>query len=371
MALVATVVTACGDSHKDGPTPPAPPVKEVARTLVVYMVANNDLGQRGWDDADISEMRAAAASGGLADGRLVVMHQSPEGVSVLKEINAGGGVDTLRMYDNSDPSVSIARMKRVLDDVREFAPARDYALVLWSHGTGWLQDGMHEPSVNKAFGLDGTRQMNVTSLAEALKGQNLSFVYFDCCLMASVEVAYELRHATPLIAASATELPNAGMPYDENISMLIQGRLADAASNTFRYYNEMSGSGRTCTMSVIDTRGLDRLADATRRLYATAKPLPTGTMPQPFERGTCRHYDLAHYAELIASDSEALADWQEALDKTVVYANATPKIFNTLNIYRHCGLSTNAVTSPDDMDTRGYSSLQWASDVASALPWAK
>jgi len=373
MTAAAMAATSCGSEHNDEPKPPTPAKTE--RTLLVYMVANNDLGSRGWDDADITEMRTAAATGGLGNGRLLVMHQAPGGQCVLKEINSEGKTDTLRIYDSAEPSVSIRMMRNVFDDMRAYAPADDYGLVLWSHGTGWLEDGMTDngnKEIKRAFGLDGNKQMNVTALAKALDGQDFSFVYFDCCYMASVEVAYELRHATPAILASVTELPLGGMPYDENVPVLLAHtpNLAAAAANTFRYYDNMSGSGRTCTISVINTGALDRLAAATHEIYAAATPLPEGYMPQAFERGgTCRHYDLADYVEHIASDPEALDRWNKALDDAVSYAAATPMIFNTLTIRRHCGLSTYVAQTPDDMHSHGYDRLQWADEIASALPW--
>lgn len=373
MMASALALASCGD-HNDEPAPGPEKPSKVPRTVLVYMVAHNDLGSRGWDAADITEMRTAASTGGLGRGRLVVMHQSSKGESVLKEITADGTVDTLKVYDTSEAAVSIARMRRVCEDVRELAPADAYGMVLWSHGTGWLDNGMPDSynGPQRAFGLDGGKQMSVTSLAKALDGQGFDYVYFDCCHMASVEVAYELRHATPVIVGSTCELPNAGMPYDENIPMLMQGDAAGAAANTFRYYNEMAGSGRTCTMSVIRTAALDDLAEATRRVYATAAPLPAGSMPQAFERtGTCRLFDLEDYVERVATDADALAAWKDALGRSVTYAAATPAIFSTLKIARHCGLSTFVVKSAADMSDKNYYRLQWAADVAATLPWAQ
>ena len=366
LLFIAAATSSCGEKNE-----PAPPPAEVERTVLVYMVAHNNLGQRGWDAADISEMRTAASAGGLHGGRLLVMHQNSEGNSVLKEINSRGEVDTLFVYGADGTSVSIARMRRVFDDMRRLAPARHYGLVLWSHGTGWLQNGISDPddTRRRAFGLDGAGQMNVTALSRAVEGQNFDFIYFDCCHMASVEVAYEMRHATPLIIGSVAELPNPGMPYDENIPLLMQGKATDAAANTFRSYDELHGSSRTCTMSAIATAGLDRLAAATRALYATAAPLPAGTMPQHFERTSrCRLYDLLHYAELIGTDAAAMDEFRAALADVVLYQAATPFIFNDITVSRHSGLSTFVVKDADDMNERGYSSLKWASDVASSLP---
>lgn len=374
MIAAAMAAAGCGESHSDEPTPGPEKPTQVPRTVLVYMVAHNDLGSRGWDAADITEMRRAASTGSLGTGRLVVMHQSSEGKSVLKEITADGSIDTLKMYDTAEAAVSIARMRRVCDDVRELAPADAYGLVLWSHGTGWLDNGMTDnyDGPKRAFGLDGGKQMSVTSLAKALDGQGFDYVYFDCCHMASVEVAYELRHATPVIAGSVCELPNAGMPYDENLDMLMQGDAAGAAANTFRYYNALAGSGRTCTMSVIRTAALDDLAEATRRIYTTATPLPEGTMPQAFERNaTCRLFDMEDYVERVATDAEALEAWKATLERCVVYAASTPSIFSTLKISRHCGLSTFVVKTANDMNDMNYYRLQWATDVAATMPWAQ
>ena len=240
---IAFCFASCGNKDDEpAPTPPA----TAERTLLVYMVANNDLGQRGYDDADITEMRAAARSGGLGKGRLLLMHQSSKGRSVLKEINTKGNIDTLLIYDDAEPTVSIARMTRVFDDMKRLAPAETYGLVLWSHGSGWLEDGWADPDAGKkrAFGLDGTRSMNITSLAQALQGRGFDYVYFDCCHMASVEVAYELRNATDYIVGSVTELPNYGMPYDANIPLLLKREpdLKGAAANTFNLYDEKTGS---------------------------------------------------------------------------------------------------------------------------------
>ena len=370
---IAFSIASCGNKGDEpAPTPPA----TAERTLLVYMVANNDLGQRGYDDADITEMRAAARSGGLGKGRLLLMHQSSKGRSVLKEINAKGNIDTLLIYDDAEPAVSIARMTRVFDDMKRLAPAKTYGLVLWSHGSGWLEDGWADPDAGKkrAFGLDGTKSMNITSLAQALQGRGFDYVYFDCCHMASVEVAYELRNTTDYIVGSVTELPNYGMPYDANIPLLLKREpdLKGAAANTFNLYDEKTGSGRTCTISVISTGALDDLAAATRLVYTTATPLNSGATPQAFERGTtCRFFDMEDYMERIATDRQALDKWREALRRSVLYSAATPEIFNRLDIKRHCGLSTFTPRSAADMNLYGYNSLQWATDVAGTLPWTK
>lgn len=376
MMASALALASCGD-HNDEPAPGPEKPSKVPRTVLVYMVAHNDLGSRGWDAADITEMRTAASTGGLGRGRLVVMHQSSKGESVLKEITADGTVDTLKVYDTSEAAVSIARMRRVCEDVRELAPADAYGMVLWSHGTGWLDNGMPDSynGPQRAFGLDGGKQMSVTSLAKALDGQGFDYVYFDCCHMAGVEVAYELRHVTDRVVGSVTELPAAGMPYNLTLPYLMSGDVVMAAATTFSSYNNLYGVERTCTMSVIDTSRLDRLADAVGALYAMHPVLPDDYTPQEFIYRNCIYFDLQHYLEGLGGTSpelrKPLAEATAALKDAVVYCAATPWIWqgyaSQVELKSHCGLSTNILKSPLDAAKYNYSQLEWYADVASRL----
>lgn len=365
------LLTACHDE------PDPAPVPTVDRTVLVYMVASNNLGAGRYDLSDISEMQKAAQAGDITDGRLLVYHVPSSGDPVLKEVTASG-VDTLVMYDSETLSVSSKRMRAVFDDMQRLAPARDYGLVLWSHGSGWLQDGIDDELDNAgdkvaplAFGQDKGQKMNLTTLARTLEGQNFSFVYFDCCYMGSVEVAYELRHATPLIVGSPSELPVNGMPYDRNVRCFFAPEvdLLTAARNTFDYYDNEFGSGRTCTISVINTAALDGLAAAVRDIYSSASaPWPAGYKPQRYmTEARCYHFDLAHYMEALAADEARLAEFSKAMSKAVLFEAATPYLWNRLEIKSHCGLSTYIFENEAQSRIKGYNTTSWFSDVASVL----
>lgn len=355
----------------DGPEPPCLPVE---RTVLVYMVASNSLGTGGYDMADLAEMERAAENGDIHDGRLVVYHVPVKGDAVLKEITHRG-VDTLKVYDGDACSVQSGRMEEVIADCKRLAPAENYGLVLWSHADGWLQDGIDEAdseSKTYAFGLDRGKKMNVTTLASVLDGKDFDFVYFDCCYMGAVEVAYELRNVTGHIVASASELIVTGMPYDKNVECFFSDPpdLVKAASNTFDYYNSQSDDFyRTCTMSVVSTAGMGRLADITRELYRSATlELPDGHIPQRFMTGSrCYHYDLKDYVHAIAPSGDLLMEWDKALNDVVVYSAATARLWNELPINAHCGLSTYIMKSEQDALTKGYNTTSWFVDVASQL----
>ncbi|MDE6490143.1 MAG: hypothetical protein K2L49_03185, partial [Muribaculaceae bacterium] len=203
---------------------------QVSRTILVYIAATNSLGASSnayRDQADIQEMLEAAASSGFNGGRVIVYHHGYKSTNpVLLEITPEGAIE-LKAYDTAVSSMDASRMADVISDARTAAPADEYGLILWSHGSGWLEDGIDQSTEAYSFGEDREwlenssyrkTAMNVTTLADLLGNDRpFSFIYFDCCYMAGIEVVYELRNATDYIVASATELPADGMRYDLNL----------------------------------------------------------------------------------------------------------------------------------------------------------
>lgn len=379
-SLPILAVTGCNNDEPNPiPDPPAQP--ENHRTVLVYMVATNNLGTGLFDNADLNEMKTAAANGDIHNGRLLVYHASDDGI-VLKEITSEG-IDTLQVYDNTTPSVSVARMRQVVDDVKAIAPAKEYGMVLWSHATGWLQDGIEETSENSpmmySFGADGQRnpkKMNITSMTSALRGAGMSYLYFDCCYMGSVEVMYELRDCADYIVASPTEDPADGMPYDLTVKYMFDPTLdirevaIKLAETTFNYYNDKFVIGDCpCTMTVVDTSNIDALASATASIYESAdKYFVDGYQYQKFQtNASCYYFDFGDYVESLSPDPALLESWKKALNNTVIYSAATPWVWSSFPIDRYSGLSTYIMQNKWMSSTQNYNTLSWFTNVASAL----
>lgn len=387
--IVALSFTGCSD-HDDGPES-----KQAPRAVLVYMVANNSLGAAQYDSSDLSEMEIAARQGDFGESRLFVYHHARNQQPVLKEITATGE-RMVTYYNTSQSSVSAQRMNNVINDFINDADAECHGIILWSHGSGWIENGIVENSFtstqfistnsyetgikpnasNKdsaikplSFGDDGGRYMNVTTLANVLEGRGFDYIYFDCCYMAGVEVVYELRHCAGRIAASATELPANGMPYDETLKYLLkkEADLVSAARTTFDFYNSKSGQSRTCTISVTDTSALDDLADATRAVYAANNINSDSFTPQPFMTSSCYIFDFGQYVDDLATSlPELKTNFDNALARAVIYKASTPKLWDRLNLTYHSGLSTN-IPGFGNTANYNYDNLQWAREVASAL----
>jgi len=391
--LLLTQISCGSKSDIEPPAPPVPPEKptpggNVPRTVLVYMIATNNLGTgvQSFAQNDLDEMAAAASKGGVGKGRLLVYHVAYSGI-VLKEITENG-VDTLKVYDNGEPSVSISRMRTVVSDAKALAPADEYGIVLWSHATGWLVDGIAEsPSgVAYSYGSDRSKKMNISSLVSALSDAGMAFVYFDCCLMNTVEVVYQMRDVAPVIIGSDLEVPTDGMPYHLNVPLFFTDGDIDyhaLAKSTFDYYdtymhwNESVNpmltkeEDRTCAMSVIRTADIEELASVTRQIYSTAMfPAPASYTPQQFfEDGTGLnyYYDWADYMRAIATDAEALSRWEQLLARVVTYTESTPRLWDAVDLNVNCGLSTYIFHDRKSAATKGYDKTSWYEDVASVL----
>lgn len=379
LIFVSVVLVSLMSCRKDEPTPPTPPSPtEASRTVLVYMAANNNLGSNRFDAMDIAEMQTAAAKGHIGTGRLLV-YQAPYNKAPLMLDVRKDAIDTLKVYDRNTMSVEAARMAEVFADVEKLAPAADYGLVLWSHGTGWIHDGIETGFRQKSFGEENGKKMNTSTLAAVITEApiDFSFLYFDCCYMMSIECLYELRNAVPLIAGSATELPSPGMPYDLNVARFFATPNADivgAATNTYETYDSYSGIDRTCTMSVVNTDGIASLAEAARAIYeACGGGLPEGYEPQRFSYisvAACKYFDFKDYMhELCARAGRAdLAEaFDKAFDDVVLYSAATPRLWNSLDLDRHNGISTYILRDASSISTGNYNQLSWYADVASAI----
>lgn len=359
-------------------------VEPVDRTVLVYIVAANSLGidytsggelYRAADSLDIEEMCTAIVDNKVLGNQRWLVFHSTYTDSKLIEISAKG-MRVLKTYSN-ESAVTMARMEEVIADTKAMAPARNYGIVLWSHADGWLENGITEARNPLSFGYHSGKRMNLTSLRMVLEGKGFDYIYFDCCLMGGIEVAYELRNCADYILACPSELPRDGSDYVVNVKEMADGSpeaLVRAATNTFNLYNsKLIPEDRTATVSVIRTSALERVAQATIPIYrATGLEHPLTTVTNYYGSSTSRqayYLDLGEYVEALCTQSNLdpalLAEFNAALDDALLYHAATPKLWNQWPIYHNSGFSTRVFNSVDDYSLKGYNRLQWAVDVVS------
>ena len=329
------------------------PVKEkVKRTVFVYMAGENQLTNITSDD--IKEMIDGAASI-PSNGRMLVYVDKAD--SKIKPFiaqvttNKQQPLDTLYKYPN-DPYTSDAdNFREVMERMMTLSPSDEYALILWGHGSGWVveNDTIPGPS-RRAYGVDnGTntnsnngKWMNITQMARTLEGLTpFKFIFADCCNMACAEVGYELRNATEYLIGSPAEIPGWGAPYDKIMPSLFKSGsdmyrgIIDAYYDYYAdYYQKNSpivdrvGSedldGFSVPLSVIDSRYIAQLAEATRDVLTTFAPQypnepELNGIPYYLNLDVPVMYDMKAYIQRYASAND-YATWKKAFDLAVPYS---------------------------------------------------
>lgn len=183
--------------------------------------------------------------------------------------------------------------------------------------------------------------MEVRDFAAAIPDGHFNYIVFEACLMAGIEVAYELRHKTRHLLASSAEIISPGFTpvYPELIPYLFEPtpNLIGFARRFHTYVDGLSGLYRSSTLSVIATDGIEEIArQVLPVLHQPQQPAPEAV--QEFNRNAALlYFDLGHYMELAATP-EQLQSFREALDKGVLYQAATPQFVGT-PVKHHCGLT--------------------------------
>ncbi len=349
--------------------------EKTARDILVYIIADNNLASNL--DADINEMEAVWNES--YDGRLFVFHNTGKN-SILYRIKH----DTDLKHINSEPLIQFnsdfdpckkGSLTEVMQFVKASYPANQHALVISSHGSGWL------PNLNytSTYTLDqhskllrptqahsndssertiGSTYKHVTEiemydLATMLESfEKLEFIMFDACLMASVEGLYQLRNSAKFIISSSAEILANGAPYDKMMPHMFAKNAPDvkAMANDFLLYyaGQSSEVLRSATISVVQTDRLETLANTIKQIipqssinsYTTAGVQQFGRYPYQDT-----FYDLEDFITKNYNHSPDINNLQAALDYAVVYSGATDYMFKGaggFKINTHCGLTMYA-----------------------------
>ena len=207
------------------------------RTVLVYFAADNNLS--GSVEGDIAAMEDGLLHTDMHNGNLLVYvdkkGQSPQ---LLRLVQEGDSVrrELIEEYVIDHASATAERLRQVLQQVTDTYPSDRYGLVLWSHGTAWLPADYK--NYLRSFGTDtGNHFMSVNDLTAALSDYHFDFLLFDACYMASLEVAYALRHCTDYLIASPTEVLADGFPYQLFMQDLFtpEANVVDIATQFYTY----------------------------------------------------------------------------------------------------------------------------------------
>lgn len=126
-----------------------------SRTLIVYMVADNNLSMEAYKN--INEIIEGFPSS-IGNNRLVIyfdpMDTNPQLIEIGNRYN--GTKNVIKDYPEQN-SLNSLTMKEIFLEIIKQYPSESYSLILWSHGTSWLPPN----TVLKSFGVDNNEEMDI------------------------------------------------------------------------------------------------------------------------------------------------------------------------------------------------------------------
>ncbi len=359
------IIFSCKDDKKEPELP-------TRRTIAVYMIATNTLSSS--ISSDIREIEAAIQDNDMNRCRVLIYYVSNNEEPQLFELKKkNGSVSRIihKTYDRVIKSTTKQRMSEVLNDIIDISQTDEYGLLLCSHASGWANSltARSQKSVKPLdFGDDYGSTMPIDELAEAIPENVFDFIYTDACYMGGIEVAYELRNKTRYFIGSVTEIPADGMDYINNIPLFFADKvdLKVVCESTYNKYNKLTGSSRTCTISLVDCTKLDRMAELCNRIHASNTTVDITDVQKYKSSVPYLFYDFAQYTKLLAT-TEQQKEFDALMTELVPFKAATPYIFNKLRIDQNkfSGLSTYIMgtSQSDGVNETYYKTLSWYKNV--------
>ena len=321
IALCFLTLTSCDDDT------PQPDGKPKNNTVIVYMGAENSLQE--FSHNDLYEMRQGA-SAIPEDCQVVVYHDADLKPFIFLFNNKG--MTTWKEYDKDMDSADPSIMKSVLKEITKGFPSDKYSLVLWSHGSGWIDEERNSRAIivdnesNKTSNKGNWTE--ISELADILASlPRMEYIFFDACYMQTVEVVSQLYSYTSYIIGSPTEMPGEGAPYHLIMKALCKANPQDIIEGYASWYR----SGNGVLLSAVSCADFPDFCAETAKHIPTA--FPKDNMPKTLgiqiyapAYGTTNStqntmpvpYDIRSAMYRVLSQ-EDFASWEMAWKKTILY----------------------------------------------------
>lgn len=266
----------------------------------------------------------------------------------------------------------------VIRNMKKFAPAEKYSLIIGSHGHGWTSKYFVETQSAKLKKMgytiplqlwqkpegaltrhlgDGTapgeysKMYDVEEIATAIAANDikLEYILFDACFMGNIESAYALRNITKYIVGSPCEIMGSGFPYSKVAKYMFTDNGKSYDLNNIckefvdHYKTDDSVVGiRSACVAITHTAELEALA-------AAMKSVNNAAVKEEFSLDNVQYYDglssssnpvhifydLGDFVEQSCADSNAAAAFKTQLAKSVTSLYHTDKFYSAYDATMH------------------------------------
>jgi hypothetical protein len=280
--LLLGILSSCGGGG-GGTQPPATRAKW---TVLVYMNAANDL--EPFATPNVNDMEV---TGSTAEVNVVLEWQqarcaqcgSPDWVGTRRyRITKDNDTSTVHSQVVQDLGSSVdtgnwQELQSFLQWGQSHYPADHYAVVLWDHGSGWLNfrgARIPKPATPRSVSFNyatGT-EIRTWELPNALSvSPKMDMVVFDASLLQQMEVDYEIRNSTSFIVGSEESPPGRGYIYNTYLNDLVANpamtpqqfgsQIVHRTIDQYAQFDTDPVDLADLTQSEIDTSKLQNLAD--------------------------------------------------------------------------------------------------------------
>ena len=367
LLVVVFCATSCGWFCHD---------EEERQVVLLYFSGNNSLSPEG--EGDYEDLCGAWLPEEKEKTKIVLiyrhfMDQTPTLSRLYRDRRGNTMEDVIMEYPFDTNSATAATLSTVLADAEKAWPARYHGLILWSHASGFLPEGYYASPSEQArggaslmsFAEDHGVEMDLKDLRQALSPIHYDYILFDCCLMANVEVAYELRNCADFLLFSPTEILSDGFPYEQMMQPIFEQKPEEAmrtiCQRYMEHYRALSGVYCAATVSLVKTAGLDRLAAACRPVFQNHREqiltMDRSSVQAYFRFNKHWFYDIDDFVGRVATDDE-YRTFLAALNGAVIYKDATEK-FLSIDIQHYSGLSSYIPRPEYTKLNDYYKTLQW------------
>lgn len=319
---------------------PSDPTKHTEQTVFMYMPWSSNLTSYFKDNiddfADVIKNKASESV------RVVVFFASSSSEATLFEMRYHNGELLRRVLKEYNVSTFITAegITSIINEVKSFAPANSYAMIVSGHGMGWLpvvsskarnvgQKDYWEyegvPLTRYFGGLSPQYQIDIPIFADGIKasGTKMEYILFDNCYMSNVEVAYDLKDVADYIIASPTEVMAVGFPYGVIGGYLLGDVDYEAIAKGF-YSFYSSYEYPYGTIGVIDCKEVANMANLMQEINSNDKFTPNANNVQSMDGYTpVIFFDFGDYVNNSCNDSNDLDRFNSQLKKLVPYSEYT------------------------------------------------
>lgn len=404
--------------------PDQPIIDEKDKTILIYMAANNDL----FTDAANNIKRIITGYIPKDDNLLIysipidldnysIKDTLPVLVKVGLDKDNNVALDTVYRFPYQNSATRTA-LSRVLNITKSMFPAKEYGLVMWSHGTGWLpplytmQNTVSSSAVSssfgsqasfqkeveklrkyrqrlyegitprkhtwpsppggvdpyahmvKSFGHESNTEMSIFDLKDAIpEGMFFDFIAFDACLMGGIEVLYELRDNCNYMIFSPAEILTDSFDYSKVVKDFFDKDYAQATYDIYDYYNKQTGLYHSVTISLFKTAGVEPLANKAKEIFdahrAAIQTLDLDLIQPYFRFNMHWFWDLNDFIKNLATASES-AEFESLLNSICICKYTTGQMIDLeIDPARFSGISCY-INAPidDELDTY-YKKYAW------------